>query len=80
MTARPKVLGDGTIRGKEPLGVARGLKPLHASLPLAGGLVRVLRAIIQIAMLPMFHTREELSLSGSIALQLVGDDHTRYVR
>jgi hypothetical protein len=26
-------------------------------------------------MLPMFHTREELSLSGSIALQLVGDEH-----
>jgi hypothetical protein len=28
----------------------------------------------------MFHPREELSLSGSITLQLVSDDHSRYVR
>jgi hypothetical protein len=38
MAARSEVLGDGTIRGQETLGLSRGLKPLHAPFPLAGGL------------------------------------------
>jgi len=35
MTTRAEVLGDETIGGQEPLGVAWGLKPLHVSLALA---------------------------------------------
>jgi hypothetical protein len=31
----------------------------------------VLGAIVEIAVLPMFHTRQELSLGGSITLQLI---------
>jgi hypothetical protein len=34
-----EVLGDGTIRGEEPLGVPRGFEALHAPLPLARGLM-----------------------------------------
>jgi hypothetical protein len=34
-----EVLGNGPIGGKEPLRLAWGLQPLHAPLPLAGGLV-----------------------------------------
>jgi hypothetical protein len=80
MPARAEVLRDRTIGCEETLSMAGGLKPLHMPLPLACGLVGVLRAIIQIPMLPMFHTRQELSLGGSVALEFVGNDHARYVR
>ena len=46
MPARAEVLRDRTKGSKETLSVAGGLKPLHMPLPLAGGLVRVLRALI----------------------------------
>ena len=36
---RSEVLGDGTIRGEEPLRMTRRLEPLHAPLPLAGRLM-----------------------------------------
>lgn len=75
-----KVLRNGTISREKTLSVAGGLEPLHAPLPLAGRLVRVLRAIIEIPMLPMFHPREEFSLGGTIALEFIGDDDPRYVR
>ena len=69
MPARAEVLRDGTIGREEALGLAGGLEPLHAPLPLAGGLVRVLGAIIEITMLPMFHPWEELSFCRSVAPQ-----------
>src|SRR5215510_13291416 len=79
MPARTEVLGDGTRGCEEPLGVARKLEPLHMPLPLAGGLVRILRPIVQVPVLPMFHTREDLPLGSSIALKFIGDDHAWYV-
>jgi len=78
MPARAEVLRNRTIGCKETLSVAGRLKPLHTLLPLAGGLVRVLRTIIQIPMLPMFHTPEELSLGGSVALEFIGHDHAAF--
>jgi hypothetical protein len=51
MPTRTEMLGDGTTGGEEPLGVPKGLEPLHMPLPLAGGLVRVLRPVIEIAVL-----------------------------
>ena len=80
MPTGAEMLGDGPVGREEPLGVAWGFDPWHAPLPLPGGLVRILRSIIEIAMLAMFHAWEELALSGSVALQLVGDDHARHVR
>jgi len=68
MPTRAEMLGDGTIRGKEALGVAGGLKPLQAALPLTRGLVGVLRLVIQIPMLTMFHPWKELSFCCSVAL------------
>ena len=55
--------------------MVQGFKPLHPLLSLAGGLVGMLRTIIQIPLLPMFHTREEFSLGGSLALEFVGHDN-----
>src|SRR2546430_1262635 len=54
--------------------------PLHPSLPLAGRLMRVLRAVIEVAVLAMCHTREDVLLGRAVAFQLIGDDHARDVR
>jgi len=80
MPAWTKVLRERAISGEEPLGVTRGLKPVHALLPLPGGLVRILRPIIQIPVLAMFYPGEKLSLGGSVALQFIGDDDARHVQ
>ena len=39
----------------------------------------VLRAVIEIAVLAMFHPREDVPLRGTIALQLVRDDDPRNI-
>jgi hypothetical protein len=57
--------------------MARGREPLHAALSLAGRLVRVLRAIIEIPMLAMSYPWENLALGGSITFEFVSDDHAR---
>ncbi len=46
---------NGAVGGEEARGLAWGFEPLHAPFPLAGGLVRVFGAIVQIAVLPMLH-------------------------
>jgi hypothetical protein len=74
MLAWPEVLGDRPIRGEKPLRVPCGLEPLHAPLPLAGGLVRVLGAVIQVSMLAVLHPRQYLALRGAIAFELIGDE------
>jgi hypothetical protein len=79
MPSRAEVLRDGTIGGEEALGMPRGFDPLHAPFPLARRLVRVLGAIVQIAMLPMFDTRQYLALRGAEALELIGYDDTWHV-
>ena len=79
MPTRTEVLCDWTIGGEKALSVARRFEPLHLPLSLAGGLVGVLRTIIQIPMLSMFYPRQELALGGPVALEFVGDDHARDV-
>src|SRR5690349_17111476 len=79
MPTRAEVLHDGTIGGEESLGLTWGLKPLHPSLPLSGGLMRIFRAIVQIPILAMFHAWQDLALGRRIALEFVGDDHTWHV-
>jgi hypothetical protein len=75
MPVRAEVLGDGTIGRQELLGVSRRLKPLHAPLPLAGGLVGVFRTVVEIVVLPMLDSGQDFPLRCAIALELVGDDH-----
>jgi hypothetical protein len=53
MPPRAAVLGHGPVGREEAPGVTRGLKPLHAPLPLAGGLVRVFCPIAEVAVLSM---------------------------
>jgi hypothetical protein len=74
VTSRAEVLGDGTIRREEALGVTRGLEPLHALFALACRLVGVFGAIVQVAVLPVFYARQDLPLGRPIAFQPIGDD------
>jgi hypothetical protein len=75
VTSRADVLGDGTIGGEKTLGVSGRREPLQAPVPLAGRLVRLLGAIVQIAMLAVLHPRQHLLLCSTIARKLVRDDH-----
>ena len=79
MTAWAEVLQDGTVGREEPLGMTWGLEPLHASLPLAGRLVGVLRTIIEIPVLAMFYSRQDLALGRSIAFEFIRDNYSWHV-
>ena len=61
------------------MSLSGGLEPLHTSLPLAGGLVRVLRAVFEVPVLPMFHPRKDFALGGAVARQFVGDEYPWHV-
>src|SRR5207249_1763869 len=74
-----EVLGNGSIRRQKTLGMAGGLEPLHTTLTLTRGTVRVLTPVVQITTLPMFHTWQYLTLGRAVALQLIRDDHSWHV-
>ena len=73
------MLRNRAIRREEALRVSRGFEPLHAPLPLAGGLVGVLRTVVKVPVLAVLHPRQHLLLRGPVAFEIVGDDHPRYV-
>jgi hypothetical protein len=54
---RSEVLGNKTISSEKALGVSRGFKALQAPLALAGRLVGVFGAVVEVAVLAMFYTR-----------------------
>ena len=76
MPSWTEVLGDETIDCEEALGVPWRFEPLHAPFALACRLVRVLGAIIQIAVLPVFDARQHLPFRCAIAFQLIGHEAT----
>jgi hypothetical protein len=59
--------------------VSQRFEPLHAPLSLAGGLMRVFRPVIQVPMLSMFHTGQDLALRRTITRQFIRNDHPRHV-
>jgi hypothetical protein len=79
VTPRSKALGDGPIGGEESLRVSWGLEALQAPLPLAGGLVGILRAVVEVAVLALFDAGQDFSLRGGVALELIGHDDPRDV-
>jgi hypothetical protein len=62
------------------VGLSWRLERLYTPLAPAGWPMRVFRATIAMSMLAVFHSWQELSLGGPIALQLVGGDHQGDVR
>jgi len=80
VAARAAVAGDGAVGGEEALGVARMLEAAHPPLPLARGLVRMLRPVVEPLVLPMLDAREHLTQRRAVARELVGDHHAWGVR
>jgi hypothetical protein len=74
VTPRPEVRGNGAIRGENALGAPWEFKSLHPSFPLPGRLVRIFRPVIEVAVLPMFYTGQDLALGSTVAPQLICDD------
>jgi hypothetical protein len=64
MPARSEVLGKRPICREKSLRVPGGLEPLHTPLPLAGRLMGVLRAVVEIPVLPMLHESAKATLQG----------------
>jgi hypothetical protein len=79
MTPRAEVLGNQPIGGEDTLGLPWGLESLHPSFPLTRGLGGVFGTVVQIAVLPMVHTRQDLTQGRTIALKLIRDDHPRHI-
>jgi hypothetical protein len=70
---------DGAIGGEKALCMAWGLESPHTPLALAGGLVGILSAIVEIAVLPMRDVGQDFPLGHPLAGQFVGDDHPGHV-
>ena len=71
MPSQAEVLGHGAIRGQKALGVTGGFESLHASFALTHRPMRVLTPVIEVAMLAMFHTRQDLALRRAVARQFI---------
>src|SRR4029450_7581366 len=77
VAARSAVWRDRSRCGEQPLRMTRRLAPLDPPLPLAGRLMGVLRAVVQIAVLTRFDPRPHLARRRAIAWALVRDDDPR---
>src|SRR5919202_780845 len=76
MPAWSKVLGNGSICRQKTLRMAGRFDPLHPPLPLAGGLMRVLGTVVEVPMLAVLHSRQDLPLCSPITLQFIRNDHS----
>ena len=70
-------VGDLIMGGKKPLHLPRRLEPFHDPLSSSGRLMGILRPVIEALMLAMLDAGHDLPLGCGVALQLVGDQHTR---
>src|SRR5262245_57117582 len=59
--------------------MARRLEPAHPPLSLASRLMRILGSVVQIPVLSMFHTGQNLAQGRPVAFQFVRDDHSWYI-
>src|SRR6266436_5865951 len=65
------------MSGKEALNLPWRLEPLHDPLSSSGRLMGVFGPVIEALVLPMLGPWHDLPLGSGVALQLVGDEHTR---
>jgi hypothetical protein len=75
VTSGMEMCCDRAIGCEDALRLPWRFEPLHPMFPLACGLVRVLGAVVHIPVLPMVRTGQDLPLGGTVALQLIGDEH-----
>src|SRR5438105_7094665 len=77
VSAAGEHIGDLIMGGKKALSLPRRLEPLHDPLSSSGRLMGVFGPVIEALVLPMLDPGHDLPLGRGVALQLVGDEHTR---
>src|SRR5438270_11335906 len=77
VSAAGEYIGDLIMGGEEALNLPRRLEPLHDPLSSSGRLMGVFGPVIEALVLPMLDPTHDLPLGRGVALQLVGDEHTR---
>jgi hypothetical protein len=77
VSAAGENVGELVMSGKEALNVPRRLEPLHDPLSSSGRLMGVFGPVIEALVLTMLDPGHDLPLGSGVALQLVGDEHTR---
>jgi hypothetical protein len=77
VSAAGENVGQPVMSGKEALNVPRRLEPLHDPLSSSGRLMGVFGPLIEALVLTMLDPGHDLPLGSGVALQLVGDEHTR---
>jgi hypothetical protein len=70
VASRSEVLANGSIRRKKALGMSLRLQSLHALLPLAGRLMGVFGALVEIAMVAVLHPSKISRFAASWLLSL----------
>jgi hypothetical protein len=70
-------IGNLIVNGEEALGLPGRLEALHDMLASSGGLMTVLRPVVQAAVLPVLHSGHHYSLGSCVTRQLVRDHHSR---
>ena len=79
MASGLEVVGDRSVRRQKALGMPGRGEPLHTTLALTRGPMRVLTAVVEIATLAVFDPGQDLALRRAVALQLIRDDDPRYI-
>src|SRR5437762_1894304 len=77
VSAAGEHIGDLIMGGKKALSLPRRLEPLHDPLSSSGRLMGVFGPVIEAFVLTMLDPGHDLPLGSGVALQLVGDEHTR---
>ena len=79
VSATAKQVVDGTMNGEKTLSMSWRLEASHLALSLPSRLMRNLSPIIQVSVLAMGDTGQQLPARHSIAAQLIGDKETRHI-
>ena len=79
MSTRAEMLTDWSEGRQEALGMAGGFEPSRRAFTLTCRLMRVLRAVVEAAVLTVFDARQDLTFGGAIAGKLVSDEHPGHV-
>jgi hypothetical protein len=65
------VRSNDSMHFDKPLGVPTGFEPTYSSLPLARRLMRILRSVVQVAMLSMRDARHDDSFRRPVTPQFI---------
>ena len=77
MASWSEVRGDDAVHLDEALGMLSGLESPHPSLPFTRWLMRVLRTVVQVPVLPVGDAGHDHAFGSRVVAQFVCDDHAR---